>query len=353
LFSSYLSHKTSQIIFFTGNSVKFSNDNSYIDLKCNIITDTTNGKRIRFSVKDYGKGIAKENYTAIFKPFHQENKDTGTIYGGTGLGLPITAKLTEKLGGEISVQSELGKWTEFTVEFPFHGQEVTDFEIENAVACLANTSVIVVVARPTTDCPVMIWLREQSITVKLVASCNELEAAASKIEAKYPEQYYIVLMHDEAFREDLYCRFAESHQSQLMTFGYQNIAMAAAHVHSPCRVFPSLLLPILGDLVARSKTGKIERIETRLDSSILVINNQKDEVDKAALAPVTCESYSDLRILIAEDNKVNTKVLTNTLKRLGLHRIDAVDNGKKAVQAASEKIYDLIFMVRLDQHPSK
>jgi len=79
-----------------GNSVKFSQNNSYIDLKCDIIHNDNDGNKIiRFAVKDYGKA------------FHQENKDTGTIYGGTGLGLPITAKLTEKLGGQISVQSEV------------------------------------------------------------------------------------------------------------------------------------------------------------------------------------------------------------------------------------------------------
>jgi signal transduction histidine kinase len=51
-----------------GNAVKFSKDNGYIDLKCNII-NTHQGKRILFQVKDYGTGIAEENYEKIFLPF--------------------------------------------------------------------------------------------------------------------------------------------------------------------------------------------------------------------------------------------------------------------------------------------
>ena len=309
-----------------------------------------NGKRIHFQVKDYGKGIAPDNFHKIFEPFHQENQNTSTIYGGTGLGLPITKKLVEKLGGLISVQSEVDSWTEFTVDFPYHGEEVTDFSSQ--VARLANTSILVVVARPTTDCPVIKWLRDQDINVELIASCDELEATAQAIEARAPPeetQYYIPLVHDIAYDEVLYRNFADRHPSQLMTFGYQNNGISAAHVHSPCRVFPSLFLPILGDLVARLKTGQVERIETTLDTSILVINNQAPKEATPAPAPTAKDagvSYDKLKVLIAEDNRINQRVLIKTLVRLGMkeENIDVVDNGLKAVHTAQQVAYHIIFM---------
>ena len=312
-----------------------------------------NGKRIHFQVKDYGKGIAPDNFHKIFEPFHQENQNTSTIYGGTGLGLPITKKLVEKLGGVISVQSEVDSWTEFTVDFPYHGEEVTDFSSQ--VARLANTSILVVVARPTTDCPVIKWLRDQDINVELIASCKELESTAQAIEARAPPgqtQYYIPLVHDVAYDEVLYRKFADRHPSQLMTFGYKNNGISAAHVHSPCRVFPSLFLPILGDLVARLKTGQMERIETTLDTSILVINNQAPkEATTTTLVPASAVkdagvSYDKLKVLIAEDNRINQRVLTKTLTRLGMkeENIDVVDNGLKAVHAAQKVAYRIIFM---------
>jgi len=235
------------------------------------------------------------------------------------------------------------------VEFPFQGQEVT--HSDQTVSSLTNTSVLVVVARPTTDCPFRKWLQEFSIPIEVIHSCNDLEATAAKIEAANQaeqQQYYITLIHDEAFDEHLYRRFSESRKCQLVSFGYQTNALAAAHAHTPCRIFPSIMLPVLAALAARAKTGNVERrIETNLDSSILVVHNQTDDQNGIVANKVAAasSSHSDLRVLIAEDNVVNTKVLTKTLERLGLHHIDAVDNGKKAVQAASEKSYDLIFMV--------
>jgi CheY-like chemotaxis protein len=349
------SKRLQQILYnLLGNAVKFSRDNGYIDLKCNIVNDPVRKtKRIHFKVKDYGAGIAAENYSKIFEPFHQENKNTSTIYGGTGLGLPITKKLVEKLGGTISVESEVGKWTEFTVDFPYHGPEVTDFASE--VTRLSDTSILVVVARPTTDCPVIKWLRDQSIHVELIPSCKDLEPTAETIEANAAatngkRQYYIPLIHDEAFDQVLYRSFADKYPSQLMSFGYKNVDEAAAHVHSPCRVFPSLFLPILGDLVERLKTGPLtKRIDTTLDTSILIINNQKPKeqvVETSESSSDTGISYDKIKVLIAEDNKINQRVLVKTLNRLGMKtkNIDVVENGLEAVNAASKKSYDCIFM---------
>jgi CheY-like chemotaxis protein len=56
------------------------------------------------------------------------------------------------------------------------------------------------------------------------------------------------------------------------------------------------------------------------------------------------ESFDKIRILVAEDNKINQKVLNRTLNRIGLEEIDIVDDGQKAVEAAASKAYDIIFM---------
>ena len=311
---------------------------------CNIVHDSQTGKRIRFKIRDYGKGIAEENYDKIFQPFHQENAETGTVYGGTGLGLPITAQLVKKLGGDIDVKSQVGKWTEFTVDLPFHGQEITN--LNHQLSRMADTVIMVIVARPMTDCPVNKWLTENGLTVSTVTSCDELEQAAQELEAENPNRYYLALMHGEIFDESAYHSFTKNRACQLITFGYQNVAMAAAHVPAPCRVFPSLFLPILGDLTARCKTGCIKKIETTLDSSILLINNQeKFHSKKLGTKPMADSVYGTLRVLIAEDNKINQKVLSKTLNRLGVQKVDVVDNGLKAVSAAAENAYDIIFMV--------
>ena len=300
--------RLSQILYnLMGNAVKFSRDDGYIDLMVDICAPELLGgeapKCLRFRVKDYGKGIADRDFAKIFEPFQQVNDESGDVYGGTGLGLPITAKLVEKLNGRIAVKSEVEKWTEFTVEFPFHGQEVTCAELECQRARLDHTTVLVVVARPTTDCPVGQWLSEQHIPVKLMLSCSELEETVAQLEAQdSPGQprYYITLMQDEAFDVTLYGSFAEKHKSLLLTFGYKGVEMAAAHIQVPCRVFPSIFMPILGDLVDRLKTGKINRIETGVSSSILIVRGQPEVVPTRTVPISKKNDYSSLRILIAE-----------------------------------------------------
>jgi hypothetical protein len=74
---------------------------------------------LRFVVKDYGKGIAKKDMKKIFEPCDQGPKGTERLYGETGLGLAITSKLVKSLSGTISVDSEVGEWTEFVVDLPY------------------------------------------------------------------------------------------------------------------------------------------------------------------------------------------------------------------------------------------
>ena len=79
--------------FHQGNAGKFSKPGSFVDLTVSLIqkpspkagTASNEGKTIRFSVKDYGKGIRKEDFKKIFQPFSQASKETQHLYGGTGM----------------------------------------------------------------------------------------------------------------------------------------------------------------------------------------------------------------------------------------------------------------------------
>lgn len=87
---------------------------------------------VRFSVKDTGIGISKENFTKIFRSFEQEKDDTARNYGGTGLGLAISKSLVEMMGGNIEVESELGKGTEFSFVIPMEKCERSNVSKETA-----------------------------------------------------------------------------------------------------------------------------------------------------------------------------------------------------------------------------
>ena len=122
-------NRLQQILYnLIGNALKFSEDEGVVDLK--VIPAGEDGGEvdsIRFVVKDYGKGIAKEDLAKIFDPFEQGSKETQQNYGGTGLGLAITQKLVKGLKGQMTVDSVLGEWTEFSFTLPQSRQRQIEF----------------------------------------------------------------------------------------------------------------------------------------------------------------------------------------------------------------------------------
>ncbi len=108
------------ILNLTSNAVKFTKDGKVLVSVSDVKTLTDNKQSIRFSVKDNGIGIAKESASKMFESFTQASDSTTRKYGGTGLGLSIVKQLVELHGGEIHVDSELGKGSEFyfTISYP-------------------------------------------------------------------------------------------------------------------------------------------------------------------------------------------------------------------------------------------
>jgi PAS domain S-box-containing protein len=106
-----------QILFnLIGNAVKFTHNGSVeINIKTYDDPEDTSKITLHFSVTDTGIGIPKEELNRIFEPFTQVANQNYTLYGGTGLGLTITRRLVEIIGGNISVKSEYEKGTTFIV----------------------------------------------------------------------------------------------------------------------------------------------------------------------------------------------------------------------------------------------
>ena len=92
---------------YVGNAVKFTDDGS-VSLLVTLADETVDAALIRFEVQDTGVGIAAEKIHLIFEPFVQADSSTTRKYGGTGLGLNITRRLAEAMGGEVGVLSETG-----------------------------------------------------------------------------------------------------------------------------------------------------------------------------------------------------------------------------------------------------
>ncbi|WP_010256757.1 hybrid sensor histidine kinase/response regulator [Treponema primitia] len=97
-----------------GNAVKFTPEGGGIYLEARLLGEENGSCRIRVSVKDEGIGISTEQKDRLFHAFQQAESDTSRKYGGTGLGLVISKNIVEMMGGEISVEAELGQGSEFS-----------------------------------------------------------------------------------------------------------------------------------------------------------------------------------------------------------------------------------------------
>ncbi|MGK7956870.1 MAG: ATP-binding protein [Crocosphaera sp.] len=110
-----------QILFnLVGNALKFTEQGMVtVTVNSQLLKSTTNEYcSLEISVKDTGIGIATEQQNRVFDVFTQSEGQSNRKYGGTGLGLTITERLTKLLGGTITLESELGKGTTFTLFFP-------------------------------------------------------------------------------------------------------------------------------------------------------------------------------------------------------------------------------------------
>lgn len=102
------------LLNLVGNALKFT-DQGYVKVFADCVPQ---GDRLRLVVEDTGIGIPEEARATLFQPFTQAESSTTRRFGGTGLGLSIVAQLVDWLNGDITVESEVGKGTTFTLSFP-------------------------------------------------------------------------------------------------------------------------------------------------------------------------------------------------------------------------------------------
>ncbi|MBS1589850.1 MAG: tetratricopeptide repeat protein [Bacteroidetes bacterium] len=105
------------LINLAGNAVKFT-EHGHVEVLAGIEKREDNKQFLRFDIADTGIGISPDYVEKIFESFTQAGTDVARRFGGTGLGLTISRQLVTLMGGEISVKSELGKGTTFTVVIP-------------------------------------------------------------------------------------------------------------------------------------------------------------------------------------------------------------------------------------------
>ncbi|HDN27123.1 MAG TPA: hybrid sensor histidine kinase/response regulator [Thioploca sp.] len=183
-----------QILFnLLGNAVKFTPERGEINLEIN--GDSKRGT-VDFIVSDTGIGIEKSCMDMLFKPFVQLDSGLNKAYNGTGLGLSLVYRLTELHGGCVSVESELGKGSRFTVSLPWQtlkdkpaGEPTNAKKTASTAVAQRRGEVILLVD----DNPAVIKLLSDYLEVKsyqVITAYNGLQAI-EKSKEKHPNLIFM------------------------------------------------------------------------------------------------------------------------------------------------------------------
>jgi signal transduction histidine kinase/ActR/RegA family two-component response regulator len=278
---------------------------------------------LRFVVKDYGKGIATDDFSRIFEPFSQASTETERVYGGTGLGLAITAKLVNGLGGTISVASQEGCWSRFTVDVPLTDSPVSLTKSSDSVE---NATVFLVGEDCYDRAQVCHYFEEFGVAFQVFGSSQALDECIAQEGYLKRDHSYICLIDESCYDEDVYGLLVNLASAVLLTYGPNfRVSESEGHFYSLCQVLPSVLIKSMSSALRASRLGS--KILTRQHS----FSSQQ-------------VLYTDYHVLVAEDNRVNQKVLLRMLKRIGIERVHVVDNGARAVEAEEQGFYDIVLM---------
>ncbi len=300
-----------------------------------LLSETDAEVVIRFSVKDTGIGIPAEKQEHLFQKFTQADASITRKYGGTGLGLAISKELVERMGGEIGVNSEEGRGSEywFTVRLGKQADRERGFE---PPADIRGVHVLVVDDNATNRQVLSGQLRAWGIRPEEVPDGpTALQALHQAVNAGDPFRMAILDMQmpdmdgatlGRAIKDDGTLR---NTQLVLMTsIGRRGDAREmeqigfSAYLTKPARqseLFDCLAIALAEKAAARPSQPIITRHRVR-------------ELRRGVV-----------RILLAEDNITNQQVAIAMLKRMGL-RADAVANGAEAVKALETIPYDLVLM---------
>ncbi len=317
------------LINLAGNALKFT-EQGEVCLHA-FIGEEHNGRiPLTIDVRDTGIGIPPERQSAVFESFTQADGSSTRKYGGTGLGLTISSQIVEMMGGTISVRSEVGVGSTFSIQFELEAGGMLQ---ESApIEWLQNKTVLVVDDNHTNRRIVRAQLEYGGCTVVEATSGEEALALAR---ADLPAAVVMDLRMPgldgaETTRRLHALEGAEAVPVVLLT----SAGPLAAEQARPAGFVEALTKPIRQQELLRAVARALRGTEAGTQPAT------NRDVPHAAQAT---QPVLNIRILLAEDNPINQKVALRMLQRWGC-QVDAVENGQAAVDAVEREHYDIVLM---------
>ena len=323
------------LVNLVGNSIKFTQEGE-VAVSVETESETDDHVSLHFTIQDTGIGIPLEKQHKIFQAFEQADGSTTRKYGGTGLGLTITRKLVNMMGGRVWVESEPDKGSRFhfTVCFELQTTSPEAGLLEQAIN-LEGVPVLVVddnlTNRRILEKTLLYWKMKPTVVESAFEALETLQKAQEQgtpfglmlTDCMMPEMdgfelIDIINQHPEISTPTIIMLTSAGERgdaSKCLSLG------VAAYLLKPVSQ-SVLLLSIAKVLQMPSGTAEMKSLVTR--HSIR-------------------ESKRRLRILLAEDNVVNQKLATKLLEKMG-HSVSVAEDGKKALEAMEQGVFDLVMM---------
>ena len=312
-----------------GNAVKFTPEQGVVRIGTYFLGKTDTTCEIKITVTDTGIGISPEQQSRLFKSFQQAESSTSRKFGGTGLGLAISKSIVEIMGGQIWVDSELGKGSVFSFTAKLGVCEIDASKLMGYGLKWSDVSILVA----DNDVDTMAFFKK--ITGEFGAKCDTVmngTDALRLIERNGSYDIYFIGrdlpdMNGIDLVRTLKQQSSPGGESIIAIFSdaatfemYENEAKeAGVDVFATKPLFPSNIIDTTNDILGLKH--KEEQVE-------------KDEVD-----------FTGKYVLLAEDVEINREIVLALLEPTHL-QIDCAENGAVAVKmfSASPEKYDMILM---------
>lgn len=322
------------LVNLVGNGIKFT-EKGEILVTVSLQSHTEKNYVVRFDVKDSGIGIPEDKIGRLFKAFSQADTSTTRKFGGTGLGLAISSRLSNLMGGDVSVSSIYGEGSTFSFSINTHVPvRIPEAKTSAPTEDYLNGRRVFVVDDNKTN---LFLLRKQCETWGMtVETCDTPQSAIAYL--KDNSQFDLIL-------------------SDMNMPDMDGVMMTRVLKQEMKLQMPVVLLSSAGMLARENKSDKglfaaVLMKPVKMGHLYSVLNDvcrPKDKVIEQA-KPVADEernallsSSLPLRILVAEDNGINQKLALKILEKLG-YQADVAANGLEVLDAFERQYYDLVLM---------
>jgi signal transduction histidine kinase/CheY-like chemotaxis protein len=323
------------LLNLAGNAVKFTEKGDVV-VEAKFESETKDTATLRLEVRDTGIGIPEDRLGVIFDKFTQVDGSTTRKYGGTGLGLAISKRLVEMMGGEIGVESELGKGSTFycVLEFPLQRGHMPKSPLADLVNMEGLSALVVddnARSRRLLEEILTNWHMKPKSVDGGEAALRELECAQ-----RAGKPYALALVDGRMPEMDGF-RLAElvkGNRELAKTVLIMLTSGGKSGDGARCRE-----LGIAGYLVKPVKQADLwEAIMLTLGT------NAGDGQEVELITQHTLrENRRSFHILVAEDSPINLKLVVRMLEKRG-HTIVSAANGVEALASLEKEKFDLLLM---------